>query len=198
MNRKEIEDRARILVDKVMTDKKIGILANKMRTYDKVLFNHCMNVAFIMAQICYLNKFPKETRFNYTASALLHDVGKLNIPQKILQKNGNLTEKEYQIIKTHVSEGVSLLRKYEVDEKIVEIVASHHERLDGSGYPRGYHQFEIPEGSKLLATIDAYDALTAIRPYGKVYSDAEALAMLEADGQYDLRHINFIKECPAI
>lgn len=198
MDRKEIEDRARILVDKVMTDKKICVLADKMRTYDKVLFNHCMNVAFIMAQICYLNRFQKEIRFNYTAAALLHDVGKLNVPQKILQKNGSLTEDEFQIMKTHVSEGVSLLRKYEVSEEIVKIVASHHERLDGTGYPRGYHQFEIPEGSKLLATIDAYDALTSVRSYGSVYTAREALDILEAEGVYDMRHVNFIKECPAI
>ncbi len=198
MNRKEIEDRARILVDKVMTDKRIGVLANKMRTYDKVLFNHCMNVAFIMAQICYLNKFPKDERFNLTAAALLHDVGKLNIPQNLLQKNGNLEEEEYQEMKNHVVEGVSLLRKYEISEEIVKIVANHHERLDGSGYPNGYVRFEIPEGSKLLAAIDAYDALTAIRPYGKVYTDREALEILQAEGQYELRHINFIKECPAI
>ncbi len=198
MNRKEIEDRARILVDKVMTDNTIGTLANKMRTYDKVLFNHCMNVAFIMAQICYLNKFPKNERYNYVAAALLHDIGKLKIPLTVLQKDGNLTEEEYQVMKNHVAEGVSLLRKYEISEEIIKIIASHHERLDGSGYPSGLRRFEIPEGSKLLATIDAYDALTAVRPYGKVYTDRDALEMLEAEGQYELRHINFIKECPAI
>lgn len=198
MNRKEIEDRARILVDKVMTDKKIGTLANKMRTYDKVLFNHCMNVAFIMAQICYLNKFPKSERFNLTAAALLHDVGKLNIPQNILQKDGNLEMEEFQIMKDHVSEGVSLLRKYEISEEIVKIIACHHERLDGSGYPHGYTRFEIPEASKLLAAVDAYDALTAVRPYGKVYTDRDALCIMEGEGLHELRHINFIKECPAI
>jgi len=110
--------------------------------------------------------------------ALLHDVGKIGIPDNVLLKPGPLTTQEWSVMRTHPDVGARMLRKIAFLTGPAEIVLSHHERYDGSGYPRGLFGDRIPLGARMFAVIDVYDALTTERSYHSARSHSEALAAL--------------------
>lgn len=111
-------------------------------------------------------------------SALLHDIGKISIAGEILRKPGKLTESEYATIQTHPQQGFQLLLKSAQFDSILDGVLYHHERLDGSGYPCGLKDEEIPMMAKIIAVADVYDALTSDRSYRKAMSVEQAHAIL--------------------
>ncbi len=113
------------------------------------------------------------------AAALLHDMGKLAVPEYILNKPGRLTETEFERMKLHASVGADILSAIEFPYPVVPIVRHHHENWDGTGYPAGIKGTAIPIGARILAVVDCFDALTSDRPYRKKLSDAEALAILK-------------------
>ena len=112
------------------------------------------------------------------AAALLHDMGKLAVPEYILNKPGKLTEAEFEKMKLHASVGADILSAIDFPYPVVPIVRHHHEHWDGSGYPAGIKGTDIPIGARILAVVDCFDALTSDRPYRPRLSDAEALAVL--------------------
>jgi putative nucleotidyltransferase with HDIG domain len=111
-------------------------------------------------------------------AALLHDMGKLAVPDHILNKSGRLTEAEYEEIKLHPSVGADILSAVDFPYPVVPIVRHHHENWDGSGYPSGLKGDHIPIGARILSVIDCYDALTSHRPYRRALSSDEALAII--------------------
>ena len=122
-----------------------------------------------------------------TASAL-HDIGKIGIPDGILNKPGRLTSEEYEIMKKHTTIGAEMLEKLDIyrDEELVriayEICRGHHERYDGKGYPDGLKGDEIPISAQVVSLADVYDALTSVRVYKPAYSHEEAIRMI-LDGE---------------
>lgn len=114
------------------------------------------------------------------ASALLHDMGKLAIPEYILNKPGKLTESEFDIMKLHASAGADILSAIEFPYPVVPIVRHHHENWDGSGYPDSLRGTDIPIGARILAVVDCFDALTSDRPYRPRLDDEEALRILRS------------------
>jgi putative nucleotidyltransferase with HDIG domain len=116
------------------------------------------------------------------AAALLHDMGKLAIPEHILNKPGKLSSAEFETMKRHASIGADILSAIEFPYPVVPIVRHHHERWDGKGYPTGLAGADIPIGARILSVVDCFDALTSDRPYRRALSDGEALQML-VDGR---------------
>jgi len=114
------------------------------------------------------------------AGALLHDIGKLAVPDYILNKPTALTPAEFEIIKKHPSMGARILTAVEFPYPIVPIVRHHHEQWDGRGYPDGLVGSEIPLGARILAVVDCFDALTSDRPYRQRLSDDQAIAILRS------------------
>jgi putative nucleotidyltransferase with HDIG domain len=114
------------------------------------------------------------------AAALLHDMGKLAVPEHILNKPGKLTAFEYDRMKTHASVGAQILSAIDFPYPVVPIVRHHHENWDGTGYPDGLSGKDIPIGARIMAVVDCYDALTSDRPYRPALSDEEALEIIEA------------------
>jgi len=112
------------------------------------------------------------------ASALLHDVGKLAIPDCLLVKPGPLTSQEYESVKQHAPMGAELLAAARLPQTMCRIVRHHHERWDGAGYPDGLCCETIPIGARVLAVVDCYDALTSDRPYRSAFSHADAIALI--------------------
>jgi diguanylate cyclase (GGDEF)-like protein/putative nucleotidyltransferase with HDIG domain len=112
------------------------------------------------------------------AAALLHDMGKLAVPEYILNKPGKLTHTEFEKMKLHASVGADILSAIEFPYPVVPIVRHHHENWDGTGYPAGIKATAIPIGARILAVVDCFDALTSDRPYRPKLSDEEALAIL--------------------
>lgn len=112
------------------------------------------------------------------AAALLHDMGKLAVPEYILNKPGPLTPAEFERMKLHASVGADILSAIEFPYPVVPIVRHHHENWDGSGYPSGIAGADIPIGARILSVVDCFDALTSDRPYRPRLSDKDALKIL--------------------
>ena len=112
------------------------------------------------------------------ASALLHDMGKLAIPEHILNKPGKLTNAEFDKMKLHAAIGADILSAIEFPYPVVPIVRHHHENWDGTGYPDGLIGTDIPIGARILAVVDCYDALTSDRPYRPRLPDRQAVSIL--------------------
>lgn len=120
----------------------------------------------------------------FTLAAALHDMGKIDIPDAILQKPGPLTEAEFEVMKTHTTLGHErLVRMGETDPILLALVRHHHERVDGGGYPDGLGGDRIPEPARYFAVVDSFDAMTSARVYRPTppaRTPREALAELEA------------------
>ncbi|MGH9146037.1 MAG: HD-GYP domain-containing protein [Vicinamibacterales bacterium] len=112
------------------------------------------------------------------AAALLHDTGKLAIPEHILNKPGKLTTEEFEVMKQHARIGAEILAPVDFPFPVVPIVRHHHENWDGTGYPDGISGTNIPIGARILSVVDCFDALTSDRPYRRRMSDEMALAIL--------------------
>lgn len=112
------------------------------------------------------------------AAALLHDMGKLAVPEYILNKPGPLTPAEFEKMKLHASVGADILSSIKFPYPVVPIVRHHHENWDGNGYPDGLSGTDIPIGARILSVVDCYDALTSDRPYRPRLSDADAIRIL--------------------
>lgn len=124
---------------------------------------HTLRVGRYALEICKLRNLNKEKTKDIYIAALFHDVGKTRIPNKILSKPKKLNKKEFEIIKEHSKYGVEIMSDF-LNENILEMIMSHHERCDKSGYPKGI----IPnEGSKIIGIADSYDAMVSNRVYRK-------------------------------
>jgi HD-GYP domain-containing protein (c-di-GMP phosphodiesterase class II) len=115
------------------------------------------------------------------AAAILHDIGKIGVPDAILRKPAKLTEEEYAVIKKHPEYGWAVLRAVPGFERVSLFVLHHHEAFDGKGYPAGLRGDEIPIGSRIVSVMDSFDAMVSSRPYRKGLPLDEAIRRLEAD-----------------
>ncbi|NIT13781.1 MAG: HD domain-containing protein, partial [Candidatus Dadabacteria bacterium] len=131
--------------------------------------------------------------------ALLHDIGKIGIPDSILLKTEKLTAQEWEIMKTHPKLGYNILKKINFLEESAKIVLTHHERYDGRGYPNGISGDEIPIGSRIFSVVDALDAITSNRIYRKAVGFEQAIPrIVESSGsQFDPEIIDLFKNIPA-
>jgi len=120
-------------------------------------------------------------------AAWVHDIGKLHVPKAILQKQGPLTDGEYKRVKTHAADGASILSREGFADDIVAIVQSHHEWWDGCGYPEGLSGAAIPEAARVIAIVDAWDAISAKRVYHRRRPEFLALTEIRkgAGTQFD-------------
>ena len=117
--------------------------------------------------------------------ALLHDVGKIAVPDRILLKPGGLTHEEWNVMQAHPLTGYGIVKRIGFLHEAAELVRAHHEHYDGSGYPQGLKGEEIPLGARLFAVADVYDALTSTRPYRDPVSHEEALSEIrQRSGTY--------------
>ena len=149
---------------------------SKMRNEDEYTAEHCLNVCILAISFGRHLGYEEEALQHIGLCGLLHDVGKMKIPPEILNKPDRLTDKEFKMIKAHTVHGRNLLMTAPGSyHGVVDVAYSHHERLDGNGYPRGLKASGISEFSRVVAIADAYDAMTAKRVYEDARSSTDAL-----------------------
>ncbi len=138
----------------------------------------------------------KEDMNELTIAALLHDIGKISIPDSILDKPSELTDEEYEIMKTHTEKGYHILRAADGYSDLAKYALTHHERYDGKGYPHGLSGEDIPFFSRIITICDSYEAMTANRPYRKATSKDYAISELikHSNTQFDGRLVQIFIE----
>lgn len=157
----------------------IYAFAKTIEAKDFYTGEHAENMVSIAVNICKQLKLSESEIENMRHAAILHDLGKVGIPDKILHKKGKLNPKEYEIIKNHPRIGAEIIRSIHFLNGVVPIVLHHHERFDGLGYSAGLKGKDIPLGARIIAVADVYQALISDRPYRKAYGKEEALKIIK-------------------
>jgi putative nucleotidyltransferase with HDIG domain len=170
-----------------MYDEVIEAFLEALRQKEKELAGHNQRVAQLAVRLGQGMNLGAQEITDLRRGALLHDIGKISLPEHILNKPGKLTEEEYEIIKTHTLLGASILRHMSFLRQAAVVAESHHERWDGTGYPHGLRGSDIPLLARISAVAGTYDALTSERSYKAAWPKAEALEMIsrEAGRAYD-------------
>ncbi len=191
LNTAELLDQVKHMYNSVETSGKLLDMLMCIRSLDDLTFVHGINVALICNVFGQWLKMSKSELELLTLAGLLHDVGKLTIPDRILKKKGALTADEYEIIKSHTTAGYDLIKNLPIDKRIHLAALQHHERCDGSGYPEHRTADQIDDFAKIVAIADVYDAMTAARCYRGPICPLEVLNEFEKDGltKYDTKYL---------
>ncbi|MFW6639462.1 HD-GYP domain-containing protein [Nocardiopsis algeriensis] len=169
----------------------LATLCQAVETKDYYTRGHCMRVAEGAAMIARELGMSAERVQKIRYAGMLHDIGKLGVPTKVLQKTGRLTDEEYAAIKLHPTRGYEIVREISFLDEALAGIRHHHERLDGRGYPMGLVGMEIPESARIISVADVFDCLTSTRSYRKAWSVEAAIAELRkcAGTQFDPRMV---------
>lgn len=157
---------------------------------DQYLYRHSINVGILSTMLARWMGLKEEEVIEISRAGLLHDIGKMAINQEVLHKPGKLTEEEFKEMKKHVSSSYEIIKNIDfISDNIKEGVYSHHEKEDGSGYPRGLKGEEIPLYGKIMALADIFDAMTSNRVYRNMESPFKVMEMFEREsfGKLDAR-----------
>lgn len=162
-------------------------LVDTVSRHDTYTGGHSRRVAHYAVRIGEVMGYPAMQLDCVRRAGLVHDIGKIVIPDRILRKEGHLNEEELRLVRMHPVLGASILGRMPGMEDLIAAVLYHHERWDGSGYPDGISEEEIPTEARMILVADAFDAMTTQRPYGEVRTAEEAVAelSLHAGKQFD-------------
>ena len=177
-------DRAADLVNDtiqlILNDNSAAKAMLEVTSYDYYTYTHCVNVSIYALGFGAYLKLDKNKLNILGRAGILHDLGKKNIPNDIVNKNGRLTDAEFVTMKNHPSYAVDILKEFgETDQLILDAIEQHHEKLDGSGYPKGLKADEIHILSQIIAIADIFDALTTKRSYKDALTSYEALSIMK-------------------
>lgn len=173
---RQIEKLSKKLATNIKRNKGLTIGISDLQTYDNNTYLHSLSVTIVSIAIGVELGLNKEQLFNLGVCAMLHDIGKIDIPIEIISKPAKLTKDEYDIVKTHANLGGNyIIENKEMNKDIYLGVISHHEKFDGTGYPNGLKGEQIPLFGRIITVSDVYDALTANRPYRDPVDPAEAI-----------------------
>jgi len=164
----EISDKTSKL--ETLTLQTISAMVNSVDAKDKYTNGHSSRVAKYSKMIAERYGMSKQDLANVFYIAILHDIGKIGVPDTIINKPGKLTDEEYDVIKKHPEIGYNILKGIDAIPGISIGALNHHERFDGKGYPEGINGNDIPEMARIIAVADAYDAMTSNRSYRKYIS----------------------------
>lgn len=157
----------------------IAIDISTLKVSDEYTFKHSVDVATMAMVIARKHGLPRKEILDVGIAGLLHDVGKSQIPNEILNKAGRLTEEEFALMKQHSLFGFKILKEKEsISPEICQGVLQHHEKINGQGYPLGLSGDQISPYAKILSVADIYDALVTERPYKKAFSQNDAIEII--------------------
>lgn len=172
---------ASVMLNDLMKDDAVFLSMLEVLSHDYYTYSHCVNVSIYSIAIGRKLGLKDDEMEDLASGSILHDIGKARIDLKILNKQGKLTEDEFEIMKTHPSEGVLILENLgERNQNILDSVNFHHEKIDGSGYPKKLKDEKIPLIAQIVTIADIFDALTTRRSYKDALSSFEALRLMKS------------------
>ncbi len=157
----------------------VNVLANTIEGRDPYTRGHVERVAAYARRLAEALQWPPDHLQTLEFGARLHDIGKIIIPDHILNKNGPLTDEEWARMRQHPLAGAKMLREISLLQSILPYILYHHEKWDGTGYPHGLREKDIPIEGRVLAIADVYDALTTARPYRPPRAHADVVRFLQ-------------------
>ena len=177
-----LEDTVNLVNQNDMATHELFDMLHNMRQVDDTIYAHSLNVALLARVLGKWLKFSDSDLDTLTMAGLLHDLGKLRIPDSIMNKPGRLTPEEFDIIKMHPRIGYDTMANSSLDIRIKQAALMHHERCDGSGYPFGFKQDDISKFAMVIAIVDVYDAMTAARCYRGPLCPFTVIQQFEEEG----------------
>ena len=166
-------------------------MIHQMHSLNDTVYAHCVNVALISRMIGRWLHLEQHDLDVLTCCGLLHDIGKLAIPDEVLNKPGKLTDEEFALIKSHPKTGYDMLRNQDIDTRIKQAALMHHERYDGSGYPNKLSSEFLSDFAMIVAIADVYDAMTAARSYREPLCPFQVIEKFEQEG-FQKYHTKYI------
>jgi HD-GYP domain-containing protein (c-di-GMP phosphodiesterase class II) len=164
------------IIEELLANKSVMVNMIDLKCFDNYTYMHSVNVAVLSVVMGIALGLERETLSRLGLSAILHDIGKVFISNKIINKPGTLTDKEFEEMKKHCQLGHDYARtQIKLSQAVCTGIVDHHEKYDGSGYPNGKKGGEISRFGKIIVLADIYDALTSERPYRKALSPSDAI-----------------------
>jgi len=204
VNRQELLARVNSLVRlKKFTDELenaeivLGSLALSVEAKDPCTEGHCERLSQYATALAKRLNLSEEWCVALRRGGIVHDIGKIGVPESILTKPGPLTEDEWKIMKQHPAIGERICAPLKSFGLVLPIIRHHHERLDGSGYPDGLKGEEIPLAARILQTVDIFDAITTDRPYHRARTPREAFTLLREEAKRGWRDAGLVDELEA-
>ncbi len=198
--RKEVGEIIDEITEQLLANNNLVVNLADIRSADNYTFGHCVNVAVLALTTAIAMDYPRPNLHRIGCGALLHDLGKTQVPASILNKKEHLSKDDWWEIQKHPYYGFTMVKESEcVDHLSSLMLYQHHERLDGSGYPQRLMGDDIHEFAQLCAVVDVYDALTSDPPYREAFPPHRAVEILEVGGeQFSLDILqNFFKHVAA-
>lgn len=189
------------LADQVIKNPNALTWLTYLKERDEYTAMHCINVCILALRFGRELNLDKDSLHKLGMGTLLHDIGKMKVPDEVLNKPARLTKEEFEIIKAHPSDGHAMLvNENDIDQASLHIVLHHHERLDGGGYPDGLSGEEIPLLTRISSIVDVYDAITSDRCYHDGVAPSIALENLFkwASGNFDVSLLEKFIKCLGI
>jgi len=189
------------LAEQVITNPDALVWLTHLRNRDEYTATHCINVCILSLSFGRDLGLDDTQLHRLGMGALLHDIGKMQVPDEILNKPGRLTKEEFEVMMGHPSHGHAMLvDDHDLDDDCLHIVLHHHERLDGNGYPNGMPGDDIPQLTRIASIVDVYDAITSDRCYHDGVAPALALENLFkwSAGNYDVSLLEKFIKCLGI
>ncbi|TMP20124.1 HD domain-containing phosphohydrolase [Pseudoalteromonas sp. S2893] len=197
VNLKVIDEMANDIVSSVFRNTSAMTILTRIKDKHSYNWRHMINCAIFTAVFAKYLGYKEEAVQQLAMGALLHDLGQAKLPQGIISRPSKLTSSEMDIIKRHVAQGLGLVKGEKgITPLILDMIVNHHERLDGSGYPRGITAEKLSRPARMMAIVDVYDALTADRPHQEGDEPINALRYLLANKElFDAELVQHFIKC---
>ncbi len=187
-----VKQQVKHCVQSIIRNENALLMLSLLKHKDEYTAEHCLNVGILSIAFARFLGFDEEQLEDIGLAGMLHDIGKVKVPPEILNKPGRLTEEEFQIMRDHAKFGYEiLLSKKDVAGSTIDVAYSHHERLNGKGYPRGLFDQQISTYSRIVSIVDCFDAITSDRCYDNSRSilDAYKILMENRDSHFDAKMV---------